>query len=340
MTRTILEFRGITSPPIEVSSLLTSVEALQMKAEGKLVGDRQVISLLLEKLLAPEYQSGVLVDGFPRTKNQAECIRLLYDAMNALRRKYANTPSYQRFRRPIFHIVVLYIDQDESVRRQLRRGKLAQQHNEIVAQTGIGQFKPVRDTDLSSDLASQRYRQFKDQVYESLKIVKDKFAFHFINAEGSPAEVQQRIVKELEYQSSLELGDDTFESLRRIPLASEIILHARHELVKRLDNYRQRHTLLFDKVISILMTEFMHIIKRQALSGRAIIRTQNILFQQEGMAVDMALDLLCERGYTVVLDVNKQQILHRVLPDGRAVTSETKVYEFQIDFPRPAIRRG
>ena len=49
---------------------------------------------------------------------------------------------------PIFHIVVLYIDKDESVRRQLRRGKLAQQHNDIVMATGVGTLKTVRETDL------------------------------------------------------------------------------------------------------------------------------------------------------------------------------------------------
>ncbi len=36
----------------------------------------------------------------------------------------------------------------ESVRRQLRRGKLAQQHNDIVMATGVGTLKAVRETDL------------------------------------------------------------------------------------------------------------------------------------------------------------------------------------------------
>ncbi len=39
----------------------------------------------------------------------------------------------------------------------------------------------------------------------------------------------------------------------------------------------------------------MHIIRRQALSGRAIIRSQNAIFSEHG-AIDMALDLLSERG--------------------------------------------
>ena len=169
MTPLIMEHRDITARPVEVGALLTSPEALAMKAAGKLVGDRQVIELLFETLLKPEYQSGVLVDGFPRTKEQAECIKSLYDMMNVLYRKYSTTAHYHKFHRPIFHITVLYIDKDESVRRQLRRGKLAQIHNDVVAATGIGEMKPVRETDLNPALAEERYRVFKQQVYESLK---------------------------------------------------------------------------------------------------------------------------------------------------------------------------
>src|SRR4051812_48886333 len=109
-------------------------------------------------------------------------------------------------------------------------------------------------------------------------------------------EVQERILNELKYQSSMELGDDTFEKVRKIPLASEVILHARHELVRRLDDYRSRHSELFDRVINVLMNEFVHIIKRQALSGKAIIRSNNPVFSEQ-RAIDMALDLLNERGY-------------------------------------------
>lgn len=32
----------------------------------------------------------------------------------------------------------------------------------------------------------KRYAQFKDQVYESLKSIKEKFHFHLIDAVGSP----------------------------------------------------------------------------------------------------------------------------------------------------------
>ena len=151
--------------------------------------------------------------------------------------------------------------------------------------------------------------------------------------------MQERILKELRYQSSMELSDDTFGRLRLIPLASEVILNARHELVRRLDNYKARYSDLFDQVIAVIQNEFMHIIRRQALSGRAIIRSNNSVFNEK-IAVDMALDLLTERGYTVVLDVRREKQPSRWEKSGDIVMREVRVFEFQIDFARPSIRRG
>lgn len=45
--------------------------------------------------------------------------------------------------------------------------------------------------------------------------------------------------------------------------------------------------------------------------GRAIIRTENPVFQEHN-AIDMALDCLCERGYTVVLDLTRKTRADRV----------------------------
>ena len=160
-------------------------------------------------------------------------------------------------------------------------------------------------------------------------------------AEGTPAEVQERIIAELSYQSSMELADETFEKVRRIPLASEVILAARHDLVRRLDHYRSKQSELFDRVITVITNEFLHIIRRQALSGRAIIRSDNALFANEPSAIDMALDLLSERGYTTTLDYNKIQTPARVdLQTGKISNTTTKLFEFTIEFPKPTIRRG
>ena len=47
--------------------------------------------------------------------------------------------------------------------------------------------------------------------------------------------------------------------------------------------------------MSVIQKEFLYIIRRQALSGKAIIRSVNPIFS-EPLALDMALDVLSERG--------------------------------------------
>ena len=76
-TTFIMKARGFTCPPIVVSSLLNSPEAKALKDKGMLVGDREVMGILLRKMLEPEFRDGAVLDGFPRTKVQVECMKLL-----------------------------------------------------------------------------------------------------------------------------------------------------------------------------------------------------------------------------------------------------------------------
>jgi hypothetical protein len=50
---------------------------------------------------------------------QAECIKLLFDRLTSLRSKYAASENWARFRRPVYHILVLFVDKEESVKRQV-----------------------------------------------------------------------------------------------------------------------------------------------------------------------------------------------------------------------------
>ena len=69
----------------------------------------------------------------------------------------------------------------------------------------------TEQTNLTRGWHRARYKLFKDQVYESLKIVKSKLHFHLVSADGPVDEVKQRIAREFQYQSSIELQDKTFE---------------------------------------------------------------------------------------------------------------------------------
>ncbi|MCK5806702.1 MAG: nucleoside monophosphate kinase, partial [Lentisphaeria bacterium] len=230
----IRKVREISAAPVVVSQLLDSPEAEEIKAQGGMVGDREVVTLVFRKLLDPEYASGVILDGFPRTTVQVECIKSLFDRMNELRSQFADSPERASFKQAIFHIMILFVDEAESIGRQMHRGRQVTAHNEEVRQSGMGELWEERPTDFDEELARNRYRVFKEKTYDALVSLKQIFHYHFINAQVPLEEVRENILRELKYQSSLELDPRTFDALRTIPVASEIIHHARGDLVSRL----------------------------------------------------------------------------------------------------------
>src|SRR4051812_8348136 len=184
-TAFILTTRGLTCPPIVISSLLDSPEARRIKDAGGMVGDREVIGILLRQLLRPEYRDGVILDGFPRTKVQVECLKLLVNKLHQLRSEFIHTPLGIHFRQPTIHIMVLFVDEKESVARQLKRGREIREYNEEVRRTGIGELQEERATDYDAALAQRRYRVFKEQTWSALQSLKEIYHYHFINAQGS-----------------------------------------------------------------------------------------------------------------------------------------------------------
>src|ERR1051326_2539015 len=229
-TAFITKTRGLTCAPIVISALLDSPEAKRLKDGGNMVGDREVITLLFRQLLRSEFRDGVILDGFPRTKVQVECLKLLVDKMHALRREFYQTQLSIHFRQPTIHIMDLFVDEKESIARQLKRGIETRRHNEEVLRTGVGELHEDRATDHDTALAQRRYRVFKEQTWDALQSLKEIFHYHFINAQGPIEEVEQNILRELEYQSTLELDPRTVDRLRGIPVASDIIVHARQEM--------------------------------------------------------------------------------------------------------------
>src|SRR6266540_7523564 len=97
-TAFIAKTRSLTCQPIVISALLDSPEAKALKDAGHMVGDREVVGLLLRELLRPEYHDGVIIDGFPRTTVQVECLKLFYHAMLDLHSDHRATPQARYFR--------------------------------------------------------------------------------------------------------------------------------------------------------------------------------------------------------------------------------------------------
>lgn len=336
----IRELRGITAEPIVVSALLDSPEAQKLKSQGGMVGDREVVGILIRKLLEPEQQNGAILDGFPRTKVQVECLKMLFDEMMRLRRDFADTPDAAHFKQPIFHIMVLFVDESESVARQLKRGKEVLEHNEEVRRSGLGDLWEERATDFDARLARNRYKVFKEKTYDALVSLKEIFHYHFINAQASLELVQENIVRELEYQSSLELDPRTYDLLRRLPVASEIIRYARQDLVRRLDGYKVEHPELMQSVVDFIERKMMPIIVRHAISGRADINSENKIFH-DPKALAILIDIFSERGFHATVDLHHIEIPDRFdLQTGEIQCRVKKVFRFSVRFKGSEIRRG
>ena len=339
-TAFITKSRGLTCPPIVVSALLDSPEAKALKDAGNMVGDREVIGLLLRQLLRPEYHDGAILDGFPRTNVQVECLKLLVDKMHALRREFYLSPLSIHFRQPTIHIMVLFVDEKESVARQLKRGRETLAFNEEVRRSGVGELREDRPTDHDESLARRRYRVFKEQTWEALQSLKEIFHYHFISAQGPIEEVEQNILRELEYQSTLELDPRTVERLRGVPVASELIVHARQELVKRLDGYELEQGELFQQVVGFIEKRIMPIVRRHAISGVAQVNAEDPVLDVP-IALAMLIDVFSERGYHAVVDVHKIELPESVdLRTGKITSRLKRVYRLQIRFQGSEIRRG
>ena len=339
-TAFIAKVRGLTCKPIVISSLLNSPEARALKDAGNMVGDRDVIGLVLRELLRREYHDGVILDGFPRTNVQVECLKLLVDKMHALRREFYNTPLSIHFRQPTIHIMVLFVDEKESVARQLKRGRETRAQIESTTRPANSPLPEDRPTDHDEALASRRYRVFKEQTWEALQSLKEIFHYHFINAQGPVAEVEANILIELEYQSTLELDSRTVDRLRGVPVASQIIIHARQELVKRLDTYELEHAALFARVVAFIEEKILPIVLCHAISGTAHINTEDKLLD-DPLALAMLIDVFSERGYHAYVDIHRIEIPdHIELTTGKVNCRTKKVFRIEIRFQGSEIRRG
>lgn len=335
----ILRERGLTAPPIVMSDLFDTPEMRALKDQGKFIGDREAVELLLRELLKPEYATGVVVDGFPRTATQVHTVKMLYQKMMDLRTEFFDTPIGPTFRRPIFRITVLYVDEQTSIDRQLERGRKIRLKNAEAKALG----KPVEEervTDFDDELARGRYQTFVDKTYSALQSLREVFHYHFINAMVPVQQVEARIIEGFQYQSSLELGQDTHDAISRIPIAATVTQHARQGLVQRLDNYAHRFKDLFSTVIELLEREVVPVLQRHSISGKARVNITNNLFEN-AMAIDMALDVLSDRGFHVNYLCNTAHIpVNFDSETGAIQCREQHIHQFEIKFTPATIRRG
>lgn len=336
----IMDARGITAPPIVTSDLLDSPSARALKDRGKMVGDREVVNLLLETLLDPFCRVGVVVDGFPRTDVQVACLKLFYHKLLELHEEFSEGTNADEHPRPMFQIALLFVEERTSIDRQLHRGRQIAAHNQLVRESGEGRLLELRVTDQDEDAARNRYRVFKETTFNALQSLREVFHYHFIDAGGDLSEVQPNIADEFCYQSSLELEPATFARISQVPLARQVVQHARQKLVERLENYEHDQSDIFASVIGIITRKFMPIIEKYAVVGQCQVNSENKIFD-DPLALAMLIDIFAERGYSVIIDIRRETVPVRVNPETWEIeTRQKRVFRIKVRFQGSEIRRG
>ena len=338
-TEFIMKARDLTCAPIVVSSLLSTPQACRIKQAGGMVGDREVVELVFRKLLEKEYRDGCVLDGFPRTRVQVECLNLLVLKMNQLSREYRETPLAINFRKPTIHVMVLFVDETTSIERQLSRGREVAEWNAKAIAEGKNSWRngPRTWTRRPPDAATASSRtkpgRHCSRSRRSITITS-------LTLRGPSRVLNEIFATNSTTSHHLELDPETHDAVRHLPLASDLITHARQELVRRMDSYQLEHRSLFHKVIRLIEDRFIPIVIRHAIPGMAIVNSEDPLFD-DPLALAMVIDIFAERGYRAVANVNRAEIPESVnLETGRITCSTKRIYRFQIRFAGSEIRRG
>jgi len=315
-TAFVLEIRGLKRA-VTMSDLLDGYpEAKCLKEKGELVPDDIVIEALLYAILNPKHNDGIglVVDGFPRTALQVECVQALFKKLRDMHDVSYDTDDRGccRFPRPSFKVVVLYVDEKTSIERQVVRANKALSHNARMTDAGgIGATIEARSTDLDMAKAMRRYDTFKKNYGMVLKL-KDFFPFSLIDAMGTLAECEAQIARELRYQSSLDLHEEVYRRVTPIPLVTEIVNEARMKLVNRLNKYGRYHMELFTEVVGIIHEEVLPQIRKCGQAGFTEYRTSASPFLESALACEMLIDVLSDRGFSCSHMVEERMIPYKI----------------------------
>lgn len=114
---------------------------------------------------------------------------------------------------------------------------------------------------------------------------------------GSLAETQEAITTELRYQSSLDLSFETYQAIRHLPLAKDLVQHARQKLVHRLNAHSEKHPHLFQRVIDVITAEIMPLLRESGMSGSVEYISDLRLLNDHSQAAQILIDILTDRGF-------------------------------------------
>lgn len=108
----------------------------------------------------------------------------------------------------------------------------------------------------------------------------------------------------------------------------------------RLESYERRDSELFARVVDVIKSDFMPIIKRHAISGTAVINSEEMIFEQPE-ALSMLIDIFSERGYHAIVDVNRLDVPESIDPKTFKIKNRIKkIFRVRVRFQGSEIRRG
>ena len=167
-----------------------ALEAKALMDLGRLVDDRTMIAIVRERLSRPDTAQGFVLDGFPRTVDQAKALDLLVASRG-------NGPLV---------IVDVTVPEDELVRRLATR-RICESCG-ITAEPGVagcpvcgGALVPRIDDD--ARVVIERLRVYEESTRPVLEYYRNRPAFRVVNGAQSPELVAQELESVIDRASAV-----------------------------------------------------------------------------------------------------------------------------------------
>lgn len=220
----------------------------------------------------------------------------------------------------------------------MQRAQVASLHNKRVMDAGAGDLLEQRVTDTSIDTCKKRYNIFRQHYTATLRL-KQFFPFHLIDSMGSLSETQDAITTELRYQSSLDLSFSTYQAIRHLPVAKDLVQLARQKLVHRLNAHSEKHPHVFQRVIDVITAEIMPLLRESGMSGSVEYISNLRLLNDHPQAAQILIDILTDRGFKASHSAEVSQVPISVdLSTGLIKTRKDIKHRFSISWDSQSVR--
>ena len=104
--------------------------------------------------------------------------------------------------------------------------------------------------------------------------------------------------------------------------------------------YEEEHKPLFQRVVKLVESKIIPIVRTHAMSGHARFNSEDELFD-DPIALRIMIDVLSERGFHASVDIHRMDVPERIKPDTWEIICRTKkVYRIEIRYQTSDIRRG